>query len=133
MDVYFEVTHFAADFKQFHYVGGVALDRFYTHVVIHSLLHESSLGEIFRIVTDHLGIKSIKSWQMVQHVSAVITQVAYWVISIMWVIKSAYGQTWKSVQIEHLFEISNLISRKVNHRKRYQAVKPNTDLLDIIS
>ena len=51
----------------------------------------------------------------------------------MRVIKSAYGQTWESVQIEHLFEISNLVSAQVDHRKRHQAVKPNTNLLDIIS
>ena len=72
MDVNLEVSDFPAYFEKLHDVRGVSLDCLYPHVVIHSLLHESTLREVLGIIRYHLGVESVQPRQMVEHIRTIV-------------------------------------------------------------
>lgn len=76
---------FAADFQQLHDVGRIPLDRFDSHVVVHSLLHEGSLGERLALVGNCQCVQPGQLGQVEEDVRLVVAQTADRVLAIVWV------------------------------------------------
>ncbi len=50
LDIYLEVSDLLAYFEELNYVGSVPLDSFDSHIIVHTLLHKSSICECFGII-----------------------------------------------------------------------------------
>ena len=46
----------AFDFDEFHDIGGVSLNGFDSHVVVHTFFHEGSFREVFGVVGYYFGV-----------------------------------------------------------------------------
>lgn len=113
MDVNFEISDFPAYFEKFHNVRGVSLDCLYPHVVIHPLLHESTLRKVFGIIRYHFGVEPVQPRQMVEHIRTIVAQITNRIITIMWIIKGANAQAWQSIEVQNLLEITDPIRGEI--------------------
>ena len=70
---------------------------------------------------------------MVQDVGAVITQITNRIVPVMRIIECANAEAWEAIQVQHLFEIADLVGCEVEHTERYQAIEADADLFDMVA
>jgi len=71
--------------------------------------------------------------QVVQHVRAVVAQIADGVVTIVRVIKSTHRQAREPVKVEHFLEVAYLVRSQVQGAQADEAVKTNANGLDLIA
>ena len=69
---------------------------------------------------------------MKENVGLIVAQTADGVLSIVRVREGADDEIWKSVQIKHLLEVTNTISRDIKLSQANETVKSNANRLDVI-
>ena len=59
---------------------------------------------------------------MIQNIGAIVTQITNRIVAIVRIIKSTDAQAWKPIQIQNLFEITDLISSQIKSAQRNQSI-----------
>ena len=90
---------FLTDFKQLNYIRRVSLDSLDSHIVVHSLFHESCISEILTFFRNQECVKSFQIGQMVEDISLIVTQITNWVIAIVLILKIAESKAGQTIKI----------------------------------
>jgi len=69
---------------------------------------------------------------VVEHISLIIAQIAYWVVPVIGIIEIAEFKFRQSVQVQHLLEIANSIGREVQVLKTGETIQTHPDCFEPI-